>query len=324
MLALTGSMTPDLAFLSERMTAAVGQQVTLSGRNPSDFRFALPLQSPVMPNQATLSAKLQLDAVLFRGVQLRGVEVPLEVEKGRVELVLEDELYGGRVTLKPQWHLGASVPELRIPGGSKVLKGADVQSPLAAGVLTRLHPLFGSLARAEGSVDLVLERFVWAFPKGRARQPVFSATLTTEEARFQPAEVLASLLALFGLDPAELRFEPGVIRCEARDGRVTSEPVRLRCGEMRMTLQGATGLNGALAYRLRLPITEHLVGKERYARLAGQSVEVPISGTLTAPRVDRDELRRVLEDQLRARAGQKETAPQKQPEDGPEQPAPER
>lgn len=306
-LELGGVMTPDLALLAERMTAAVGQPVTLSGRNPSDFRMSLPLKTPLDLKQATLTAGLRLDTMLFRGILLRGLDLPVEMGKGRIGTVLESELYGGRLALRPQWHFAAAVPELRLPDDTRALKGADVQSPLGSGVLARLHPLFGALARAEGSVDLDLERFAWSFPKGKARQPVFTAVITMDETRFHPAKTLVEPLILFGLDPKALRIEPGAISCEGRDGRVICAPVRLQCGDARMTLQGTTGLDGSLDYRLRLPVTEQLVGKERYALLAGQAIEIPITGTLAAPRFAPEALKRSLADQLKRAAGKRMT-----------------
>lgn len=318
-LELSGVMTPDLGLLAERMTAAVGQQVGLRGRTPSDFRMSLPLKSPLDLKQATLSATLHLDTVQFRGILLRGLDVPVEMGKGRIGTVLESELYGGRLMLKPQWHFAAPVPELRLPDNTRALKGVDVQSPLGSGVLARLHPLFGALARAEGSVDLDLGRFAWNFPKGKARQPVFAAVITIDETRFHPAATLIEPLTLFGLDQKALRLEPGAITCESRDGRVICEPVRLRCGDARMTLQGATGMDGSLDYRLRLPVTEHLVGKERFALLAGQTIEIPITGTLTAPRFTPEAVKRSLNYQLKRAAGKTMTpgAPSPPAEAGP-------
>ncbi len=324
-LALTGTLTPDFTHLGERLTAAVGQQVGLTGRNPSDFRFSLALHAPIDLKQARLATTLRPDSAHFRGMQLRNLEIPVEMGKGRIDAVVNHELYGGRVSLKPQWRFAGPLPGLHLPDGSQALKGADVQSPLADGLLSRLHPLFGGLAKVEGTVDLVADRFAWSFPRGKARQPLFGVTIITEAVRFQPVGALASLLAQFGLEPKELLLEADAIRSEGRDGRVTSEPIRLRCGETRMTLQGATGMDGSLAYRLRLPVTEHLIGKERFAQLAGQSVEVPIVGTLAAPRVDREGFKQALALLLRQKGGAKEVPPTGTPaETVLEQPAPAR
>ena len=56
------------------------------------------------------------------------------------------------------------------------------------------------------------------------------------------------------------------------------------------TLSGSVGLNGALAYTAVVPISKGLVGKELAKYLDGETIRVPITGTIGAPAVDRKAL----------------------------------
>ena len=303
-LALSGRLTPDLAMLSDPLTAALGQQVRLSGKQPADFRLNWPLQRPLRLDRMVLNTTLQAETLQFRSIGLRRIDLPVEIGKGSLRAGIAGDLYAGRMSLQPNWQFAANPQQISIPPTARALDGVDVQSPLASGLLVQVHPLFGALTRAEGSVDLRLDAFHWPLQKGVAGRPTFRATLGLNELRVQPARETAAVLRLAGLDRHPLALLSRELSCEGRDGRIRCTPVRLKSGGAELRLHGVTGMDGALDFRLEMPATEQLVGEQGAALLRTARVEAPLVGTVTAPRFDRQAFQVAVTAQLRRAAAQ--------------------
>jgi hypothetical protein len=310
-LELSGRLTPDLARLSDPLSAAIGQQLRLSGKRPAEFRLTWPLQRPLRLDRAVLHTTLHAETLQFRSIGLRGLDLPVDINKGSLRTRIAGDLYAGRMDLQPQWQFGATPPQLTIGPTARALDGVDVQSPLASGLLQHIHPLFGPLTRVEGSVDLRLDAFRWPLQKGPAGRPTFQATFGLDELRVYPAGETVAVLRLAGLDRHPLELLSRELACEGRDGRISCTPVRLRSGGAELRLHGESGMDGSLDFRLAMPASEQLVGGQGAALLRAVRVEAPFVGTLTAPRFDRQAFQKAVTAQLRRAAnappGQKQT-----------------
>ncbi|MDX9834661.1 MAG: DUF748 domain-containing protein, partial [Desulfobulbus sp.] len=303
-LELSGSLTPDLALLSDPLTATIGQRVRLSGRRPAEFRLSWPLERPMRLDRIALSTTLQAETMQFRSIGLRSIDLPVDIGKGSLRALIAGDLYAGRIALQPSWQFSRIPPQITIPPNARALVGVDVQSPLSSGLLVYVHPLFGSLTRAEGSVDLRLDAFQWPLQKGAAGRPSFAVTLGLNELRLQPAQETAAALRLAGLDRQALELLSRELSCQGRDGRIRCTPLRLRSGATEMRLSGVSGMDGALDYRLELPATRQLVGEQGAALLRSVNVEAPFNGTIMAPRFDRQAFQVAVTAQMRRAATQ--------------------
>jgi hypothetical protein len=71
------------------------------------------------------------------------------------------------------------------------------------------------------------------------------------------------------------------------DGRVYHEGLKLAIGEVELSTKGYVGLDQSLALTATVPIRESWVGTSPiFAGLKGQTIQIPIHGTLTNPIVD--------------------------------------
>ena len=301
-LELQGRLTPDLSLLGDPLTAAIGQQIRLGGKSPAAFRLSWPLRLPLNAARASLTTTLRADTFQFRDLGLHQLDIPVELGAGSVRALIAGDLYAGRVALQPQWQFASARPQVTIQPTAKLLDGVDVQSPVASGLLVGLHPMFGPLLRVEGSIDLRLDAFHWPLQQGAAGRPTFQATLGLKELRLQPGRETAAALHLAGLDQTSLELLSPELACEGRDGRISCSPLRLRSGAAELRLNGVTGMDGSLDFRLELPTSERLLGAPALALLGQGRIEAPFVGTITAPRFDRQAFQAAVTAQLRRAA----------------------
>lgn len=286
-LELQGTLRPDLGALSPLLTPIIGQKVVMTGRQEGSFLLAVPLRSPDALAQLTLAARVPVDSLRYRGLELRRLELPIDLDRGRLQAVIDGEVSGGRVRLTPQWTFAPHRTLLSLPAASQVLAQVGLPQPMIDPLLASLHPLFGPLARPKGKVDLRLEGFSWALAKSGRSYPEYTATLGLAEVEFRPTGVLRELLQLGGIEAETLQVREQELRCPAREGRVSCPPLHLLAGEVELSLGGSVGKQGALAYQLQLPLPASPATGIGSSAPSRGTITAAITGTLGAPVVDR-------------------------------------
>jgi hypothetical protein len=297
-LELQGTLTPDMKYFSEMLGSLTGQKITMTGVRDASFLFASPLNRTTPLQQITLSARLPVDLLRYRGLELRRLEIPVELNRGKLQVALEGELGGGRVTLAPQWVFDGHKTLLSLPAASQVLQEVLLQPPLVDRILAPLHPLFGSLAQPKGAIDLRFDEFSWPVNGKKVEQPVFRVTLGLGKVQLKPTRILRELLGLNGIEDKPLRMKEQEVACEGRDGRVICKPVHLMAGDTEIAISGMVGKDRSLAYLLQMPVLAPLADKVAQTLQAGVSVSAEITGTLDDPIFDQAALLAEVTDQL--------------------------
>ena len=282
-LELQGTLTPNLSYFTDLFATHTGQKVALAGKLPGVFMFSCPLQLPVDWNQLSLVARLPVDMLQYHGIALRQFEMPVEAKQGRLRVDIAGELNSGTVALQPQWDFGSSRGAVHLPAATQILQNVALEQPLD-GVLGRMHPLFGSLARPEGAIDLRLDSFSWPLHAKGVQWPVFKATINLDRVRFNAAKALQDLLDLGGFEQkAPLQCKERALTCEGRAGHITCSPLHLLAGAAEIEILGSVGMDGTLDYHLQVPVTELLAAKVHLPLQQGASVRAEMSGTLDSP-----------------------------------------
>ena len=308
-LELQGAMTPDLSFFSDLLTSATGQKVALVGKQEGVFLFSSPINLPVDVQQMTLAARIPVDSFRFKGLELRQFDMPVEINRGKLRAVIAGELSGGRVELQPQWDSGARRLEVSLPSFSQILQDFPLLQPLVAGVLAKMHPLFGVLAQPEGLIDVRLNSFSWPMNAKGMQSPVFKATIGLGKMQLKPTKALQELFDLGGIDYKELQFKERDVACEGDGARILCAPLHLLAGEAEIGISGSIGRDRTLDYLVQMPLTEHLAGKVQLPVQQGASVNVAIIGTLEAPVFDQQALLTQVAGRLTKTAAEKPEQP---------------
>ena len=308
-LELQGTLAPDLQYFSRLLASGTGQKILLTGQTEGSFLYASPLKRPLALHEVTLSARLPVDLLRYRGLELRRLEFPVELNRGKLQVVIDGELSGGRVTLEPQMTLDARRTVMELPASSQILKDVVLQQPWVDRILGPLHPLFGALAKPKGTIDLRLDEFSWSRNEKGMQQPVFQATLGLGKVQFKPTKVLRELLDLNGIEDKTLQSKEQEVTCTGKEGLVSCKPVHLVAGGIEIGISGTVGKDRSLAYLLQMPVLSPLAGKVEQSLQVGVSVSVEIAGTLDAPVIDQEALLAAVTDQLIKAAVEKPPQP---------------
>jgi len=298
-LELQGQITPDFAVLAPLLDPIIGRGVTANGHQPGEFLLSLPLSLPVHPEQLTFTAHVPVNSLQVQGIGLRQLTLPIDLNRGKLRLRIDGPLDGGRVTLEPVWDLAGRQPVLTLPAATQLLKDVPLKPPLMRGLLGKMHPLFGAVAHPQGMVDVRVDSFSLPMPDKGRQWPTVTAAVGVNRVKFKPTGALRALLDLNGLDQEWFRCKEEEMRCEGKNGRVSCGPVRLLAGEAEVELRGEMDPDGALHYRVRLPVGKPLADKTQLAVQGDVTVEAEISGTRTEPIFDPSAFLASLSAQLR-------------------------
>ncbi len=314
-LELQGTLTPDLTYFSHLLASALGQKIVLTGKREGVFQLASPFKLPVDMGQMTLSARLPVDSLQYQGVTLRQLELPIEMQRGMLRAVIAGEINGGRVAVQPQWTFGADRPELSVSSPSQVMKDVPLQQALLDGILVKMHPLFGVLAKPEGTIDLRLDGFSSPLVAKGAQWPVFNATIGLGKIQLKATKVLQDLLGLAGIDHGSLQLKERELTCAGKAGRITCTSLHLLAGDIEIEMSGTVGMDRTLACLVTLPLTERLAAIVNLPMQQGVAVKAEIGGALEAPFFDPEAFLATVTAQLGKAAAVKESElkPEEQP-----------
>lgn len=294
LLELQGELQPRSAALQQLITSLVPGELSLQGVGKGTMLMSAPLHLPVDVKQVTLSGHLPLEGLRYQGVVLPAVHVPVELNRGTLELWVKGEISGGQVSLHPQWHQLDQEPALRLEPDSQVLH--DV--PITRAVLNLLPPL-GCLVQAQGTIDLQVTRFHRPLTTTK-RQADFAVVIDLENARPQAVQAFKQLLETAGLAEGPLRFRERQLACEGWNGAITCAPLRLAVGDRDIRISGSRRRNGTISYKVELPVNEQLARQAGVTVYGDFAATAEIGGTQAAPVFDQTQLLSGLAAQITA------------------------
>ncbi len=298
-LELEGSVRPDAAFLSSLLPDAL-RQVRMTGKGRAPFLFTGPLRQPADLSRITLSTTLSLDTLRYKNIVLGRTELPLDMNRGKIQCTVKAPFSGGKISMQPQWRFSGPHPALTLAADTQVLTNVKVQQALLDDILAPLHPLFGILGQPEGPVSLRLSGFSLPMGPQKTGEPSFSAVIAAGGLSWQPGKALGELFEEIGL-PSPLQLEKEDITCTVGKGRVFCSPIHLSAGGLTLPLEGSTGMDGILDYQIELPVTERLAQKLKLPFRPGLKARARISGSTAKPLAGRKAFFREAAALLRAK-----------------------
>lgn len=299
LLELQGQMTPDFSALSPHLVPLLGRETVAVASRPADFLLALPLAYPLRTEHLTFTARIPLDSLRAGGLALRQCMVPVDVNRGRLRIAIDEQLDSGRIAFAPEWDFAAPQAAMTLPDGSQLLKDVPLKPQLVEGLLSRIHPLFGVLAVPQGTVDVRVDGFSAPLHDKGPQRPTFTAVVALERVKFKARDALREILGLSGIAPQWLRCQERELTCEGKNGEVRCNPVRLVAGEQTIELTGQLGMDDTLRYRARMPLTKPLAEKTQLIVQTDATVVAEIGGTRLAPAFDQAAFLAGLPEQIR-------------------------
>jgi len=299
LLELQGEHTFHFDQLAEIARVMTGRELVLKGDNTENFTLSLPLDT-TWRDQGQLVTELIVDTFALAGIEAGSVRIPLQLNGGHLQTGINGTLNQGQLAMKALLQLGARPPLLTMPPDQKVLSDVHIDKPIADGILSRLHPLFGVLAQPSGRISATVESFSWPLSKKDRNKALFKVVFDTSEIDLVSRGVMREVLELLSVKEQQLYLKQSQVTCTCQQGRVRCSPVKVLVADSEMTISGSAGLDKSLDYLLEIPVTEKLIGREGARVLEGTVIQVPIRGTLGEPLFDRS----IITDMLSSLAGQ--------------------
>jgi len=294
-LVLSGKQSVDFSAVAALLKNFTGQDVIMRGSRQLPFAVDLPLGKSSLET-GEFSTSLLMDKMSWSGIDAEQVSFPVSLARGVLQSGVHGALNGGRMDLDITYRLNTKSPHFIMPDGAQILTDVHIDQPFADGVLTKLHPLFGVLARPSGAVSAKMANFYWPTgPDGKDRAK-FTAVFDISKIALDSRGVLQEILALLQVRDQALTLKQSEITCVGEKGRIGCTPIKLLVADSEMTISGSVGMDQTIDYLLEIPVTEKLIGREGARVLEGTTIKVPIRGTIKKPNFNKDLITGALAD----------------------------
>ncbi len=259
-----------------------------------------------VPPGLTGQARLGWESVEAYGVALGPQDVQIDLKQGTLLFSpIQTTLAQGNVAVKPRIDLNAQPMMLTVEPGT-VAENINITPEMTASWFQYITPILAGATTAQGkmSIDLVGAQIPLTDPT--AGKVV--GAIRIHEARVQPGPLAQQLLGtineLSGVvqrnTPAPsflaagkdwLVLNPQQIDFQMADKRILHRNLELTSGNVVVRTQGSVGLNQSLDMLAEVPIQDKWLGSEKYLdALRGQTLKLPVKGTLSSPDLDRREI----------------------------------
>ena len=302
-----GELGMDLARIATLVRTFSEVDLEMAGKSARPFELTgklTPEQRQQWWRHTDFNGSFQADLIRVLGLELSALEVPVTAADGVARAELQGRVNQGGLLLKPQLDMRSEPPVLTIPDDSLVLDQMQITRDMANQLLARIHPLFMGASQMSGTVDLHLERFTWPLGTDSLDDLQFAGFMDFNEARLESSALINSLLQVMRVEETGLDLSGRQIRFEARDGRVTTNPLRTNLSDTELVISGSLGLDTTIDYLAQVEVTRRLVGGDLYKYLEGTTINVPIGGTLAKPDISAQTVQRAVTD-LVNQAGQR-------------------
>ena len=304
-LQMSGKIDYDLERVAELLRSRYGDGIRLSGRGSSPIA----LRGPWSLDQAMASASLNWASADLYGFQVGPGELQATLGRGVVEvqpLVLSAN--EGRVQLAPRLQL-APQPAVLVLGPGRVAEQVRLTPATCAHALQYIAPVLAGVVSAEGRISIDLEGC--QVPLANPAAGEIAGRLTIHSAQIGPGYLFRELAAILGRASQAQIARETAIPFRMTQGRVYHRDLTLALGDLTVRTYGSVGLDQTLSMVAELPVpAQGQSGGLAAAALKNQTIQLPITGTLRQPKIDRTALdqlnrqvlqnaaRNVIEDQI--------------------------
>ena len=301
---LEGSYRPDLQLVNALLAAYSQGMLQLEGNGTYPFRVQGPLFSREsseawVPYGLTVQAMTGWERGSLLGLPIGKSDVQIDLQQ-QVAVVQANRLpvSGGIANLTPQLDMRGGELML-ILGESRVLESIHVTPEICSSCLQYVAPWIAGAANAKGtfSADLQGLRLPVSDPMGlSARGSLYIHELTVDAGPLAK-ELLGTLTQIRSLLKPDsrqrqveqwLRVESQTIPVVIENKKVYHEGVKFSHDELVVRTSGSVGIEDqSLDLVAKIPIADEWIEGNRYlSGLRGQSLSIPVSGTVDRPYID--------------------------------------
>jgi translocation and assembly module TamB len=340
---LAGELSYDLARFMPRVQPYVGDLVRASGQGSQSFWIRGPLgpvlgnpqadagsstksisdtgspaRNPTPWQQLAGQAALSWSTAQIFGLPTGPGQLLARLKQGVVSAEpVQFAVSDGQVNFVPRLDMNSSPVRLQVDPG-QVLENVHLSPQICNTWFQYIAPVAAEATRAQGRFSLQLDRC--SVPLTGAPAADVHGTLLVQQAGIGPGPLAQRLLTLTDQLKAILKRQPlrdsaptysdwitlpaQSIPFQWSGGRVRHQHLQMQVRDVTLYTTGSVGLDNSVDLLVRIPLQDSWVQRDpALAWLRGQTLEIPISGTLNQPRIDERALAQLSKDMLKNAAG---------------------
>jgi hypothetical protein len=218
----------------------------------------------------------------------------------RLDLALSD----GRLTAQPALRLSPSPPTLHLEPGAS-LQRIRITPEMCNRGLKYIAPLLAGATQAQGEFSIDLKGC--DVPLREPERGELAGDFSIHAVEIAPTPLVQELAGLVellsqaaGRPKGELRIKTARLKKESVvpfrmvDGRVYHQDLQLEFEDVTIRTYGAVGLDQSLAVMASVSAPKLFAKIPGWASLKRNDLEIPVSGTLSRPKVDHEHLGKLL------------------------------
>jgi translocation and assembly module TamB len=300
---LKGTIAPNWVGVTELAAAMVEPKAKLQG-NDRSFHIKGPLSGDSLALILKgLDAELGVDlaAADVFGLRLGPAAIVLRCGAGNVTIdPIKSTLNNGTVDLKPALAVDpAQGIALQLLSGSAIT-GTELNDEVSKRVLSFIAPVLAEATNVAGKLSARFDQAdIPLYGTPSARRLSLTGQVLFQDMICTPGPFAGQLFSLAGQpETAGLRLEQPV-QLTILNGRVIQKgleiPVRR---DTKVAIEGSVGFDQTLDLRATVPVTAGMLGQVAGLDkiVSAQSVTVPIGGTVSQPRINRQALQVALKE----------------------------
>ena len=306
---LNGVWNPRWEMINSLLDVYTGRTVQLQGQGEQPLLVRGPLfptSEQTASTGAFISPSLQASTRVAWSqgsvleMPIGGSQVDVIVDQG-VAAVQTGEIAfaGGKIQLASQIDLRSAEPVLYIDR-KRIMDNVELTPETARTVLKYINPLAGDATAAQGQFSIDSEGV--KVPLFDPMKMEANAVVTLHnvvigagplaEQLIGSAKQLQTLLRPDKVNDRDyktwLKMSEQAVPVNVKDGRVYHEGIKISHDDILIRTSGSVGLDQTINMVAEIPIADDWLGGNEYLTgLKGQSISIPISGTVSKPILDR-------------------------------------
>jgi translocation and assembly module TamB len=314
---LQGTLTPNWLTLNALVASAVEPGARLQGGAPRAFRVKGPLSGASLAELLRgLNLELGIDLVSAKayGLNLGPAPLVLLCDGGRTIIApIRTTLNNGSVDLRPE--LGLDDPRgltLRLLPGSS-LQNVAINDEVSHKVLSYIAPVLDEATQVHGRISASFARAEFPIGGSTDRTMTVAGSIVFNDVSFGAGPLGNELLTLAGKGPDTALRMNQPVQLAIADRRIHQSGLEIPINrETKITIKGSVGFDQTLALRAEVPLNPSMLGRDKALQslASGTTIPVPVGGTLSHPRIDRQALAAAMREVTRTilKRGAKEEA----------------
>ena len=285
----------DWAAVSPLVAGFVPGQLSLVGQRQVSLNFTstYPANEPNLL-LANLNGKTAFgfDQARYMGLDFGPTEVNIQVQNGLMQIQpFSTAVNNGKLNFAGQADLRKTPAILTIAAPQHLVQAVQINTETTERLLKYVNPVFANAVNVTGIANFDLEQLAVPLTSGGAAKPEVTGTLWIDKLELGASNILNDILKVGG---QSLRGEVLTVHptnLVLRNGVVQYSDMQIDVGNNPINFRGSVGPNGVLNLSVVLPYTLEgrtvRVGQEQGA---GQRIVVPLTGTVTKPQLNLQEL----------------------------------